>query len=205
MKLIILDRDGVINHDSERFIKSPAEWRAIPGSPEAIARLNQAGYRVVVATNQSGIGRGLFDMETLNAIHAKMHQTVQAAGGRIDAIFYCPHATDAKCDCRKPKPGMLNQIAACFNADLAGVIAVGDSLRDLEAAASAGAIPVLVLIGKGEDTYANEALPEGTQIFDDLAQVVDHVLMMEKTEKPEKAEKTEKIENKGEKPEKRSA
>lgn len=205
MKLIILDRDGVINHDSERFIKSPAEWRAIPGSPEAIARLNQAGYRVVVATNQSGIGRGLFDMETLNAIHAKMHQTVQAAGGRIDAIFYCPHATDAKCDCRKPKPGMLNQIAACFNADLAGVIAVGDSLRDLEAAASAGAIPVLVLTGKGEDTYANEALPEGTQIFDDLAQVVDHVLMMEKTEKPEKAEKTEKIENKGEKPEKRSA
>lgn len=204
MKLIILDRDGVINHDSERFIKSPAEWRAIPGSPEAIARLNQAGYRVVVATNQSGIGRGLFDMETLNAIHAKMHQTVQAAGGRIDAIFYCPHAADAKCDCRKPKPGMLNQIAACFNADLTGVIAVGDSLRDLEAAASAGASPVLVLTGKGEDTYANETLPEGTQIFDDLAQVVNHVLMMEKTEKPEKAEKTEKIENKGEKPEKRS-
>lgn len=195
MKLIILDRDGVINHDSERFIKSPTEWRAIPGSPEAIARLNQAGYRVVVATNQSGIGRGLFDMETLNAIHAKMHQTVQAAGGRIDAIFYCPHAADAKCDCRKPKPGMLHQIADCFNADLAGVIAVGDSLRDLEAAVEAGASPVLVLTGKGEDTYANETLPEGTQIFDDLAQVVDHLLMMEKTDK---------IESKGEKPDKRS-
>ena len=214
MKLIILDRDGVINHDSERFIKSPAEWRAIPGSPEAIARLSQAGYRVVVATNQSGIGRGLFDMETLNAIHTKMHQTVQAAGGRIDAIFYCPHAADAKCDCRKPKPGMLKQIAACFNADLTGVFAVGDSLRDLEAAVSAGASPVLVLTGKGENTYANETLPAGTQVFDDLAQVVDAMLMAEKkaekvekaekAERAEKAEKTERTESKSEKVERKT-
>ena len=104
-KLVILDRDGVINFDSAQFIKSPAEWKPIPGSLEAIARLNQAGYRVVVATNQSGIGRNLFDMDTLNAIHEKMHKALFNVGGRVDAIFYCPHTADAKCDCRKPKPG----------------------------------------------------------------------------------------------------
>jgi D-glycero-D-manno-heptose 1,7-bisphosphate phosphatase len=120
MKLVILDRDGVINYDSKQFIKSPAEWRPIPGSLEAIAKLNQAGYRVVVATNQSGIGRGLFDMDTLNAIHDKMHRAVLAAGGRIDAIFYCPHAIDAGCHCRKPRTGMFERIANCFNVDLPG-------------------------------------------------------------------------------------
>ena len=111
MKLVILDRDGVINYDSEHFIKSVAEWKALPGSPEAIAKLTQAGYRVVVATNQSGIGRGLFDMDTLNAMHDKMHRAVQAVGGRIDAVFYCPHSADSNCNCRKPKPGMLERIA----------------------------------------------------------------------------------------------
>ena len=176
MKLIILDRDGVINFDSDRFIKSPAEWKAIPGSLEAIARLTQAGYRVVVASNQSGIDRGLFDMDTLNAIHDKMHQAVRAQGGRIDVIFYCPHSANSNCDCRKPKPGMFERIAGCFNIDLANVLAVGDSLRDLQAAVAAGARPVLVLSGKGETTRAENTLPEGTDIFADLAAVADHLL-----------------------------
>ena len=176
MKLIILDRDGVINFDSDLFIKSPAEWKPIPGSLEAIARLTQAGFRVVIATNQSGIGRGLFDMDTLNAIHDKMHRAVQAQGGRIDAIFYCPHAVSADCTCRKPKPGMFERIGACFNADLSETYAVGDSLRDLQAAAAVNARPVLVLTGKGEGTQAAGGLPEGTLSFPDLATAVDHVL-----------------------------
>ena len=176
MKLIILDRDGVINFDSDQYIKSPAEWKPIPGSPEAIARLNQAGYRVVVATNQSGVGRGLFEMDTLNAIHDKMHKTIAAAGGRIDAVFYCPHAADAKCDCRKPKPGMFERIASCYNLDLTSVPAIGDSLRDLQAAATAGALPMLVLTGKGEKTMAEGGLPEETIVFKDLAAAVDDLL-----------------------------
>ncbi len=176
MKLVILDRDGVINFDSDQFIKSPAEWKPIPGSPEAIARLNQAGYRVVVATNQSGVGRALFDMDTLNAIHDKMHKTVAAVGGRIDAVFYCPHAADASCDCRKPKPGMFERIAACYNTDLSGVPAVGDSLRDLQAAAATGARPMLVLTGKGAKTRQDPALPAETLVFADLAAAVDFIL-----------------------------
>ena len=176
MKLVILDRDGVINYDSRQFIKSPAEWRPIPGSIEAIARLNQAGYRVVVATNQSGIGRGLFDMDTLNAIHDKMHRAVHEAGGRIDAIFYCPHAIDAGCNCRKPKTGMLERIANCFNIDLPGTPAVGDSLRDLQAASAVGAIPLLVMTGKGTQTQADGGLPEGTLVFPDLAAATDYLL-----------------------------
>lgn len=177
MKLVILDRDGVINFDSAQFIKTPAEWKPIPGSLEAIARLSQAGFRVVVATNQSGVGRGLFDMDTLNQIHDKMHRAVQAAGGRIDAIFYCPHAADSKCACRKPKPGMFERIGACYNTDLAGVPSVGDSLRDLQAAAAVGGRPLLVLTGKGEKTLAEGELPAGTQVFPDLAAAVDHILI----------------------------
>ena len=176
MKLVILDRDGVINFDSEQFIKSPAEWKPIPGSLEAIARLTQNGCKVVVATNQSGIGRGLFDMDTLNAIHVKMHRAVQEMGGRIDAIYYCPHSADAGCNCRKPKPGMYERIAGCFNADLSNVPALGDSLRDLEAAAAAGARPILVLSGKGKATREAGNLPEGTRTFDDLAAFVDDYL-----------------------------
>ena len=176
MKLIILDRDGVINYDSSQFIKSPAEWKPIPGSLEAIAKLNQAGYRVVVATNQSGVGRGLFEMDTLNAIHDKMHKAVNAAGGRIDAIFYCPHAADSQCDCRKPNPGMFKRIAECFNVNLTGVPVVGDSLRDLLAGIELGCIPYLVLSGKGEKTQAGGGLPEGTRIFPDLAAVVETLL-----------------------------
>ncbi len=171
MNLILLDRDGVINFDSDQFIKSPDEWKPIPGSLEAIARLCQADYRVVVTTNQSGVGRGLFDMHTLNAIHDKMHKAVAQAGGRIDAIFFCPHAADANCLCRKPRTGMLERIAARYNVDLRGVPAVGDSLRDLTSAANMGALPILVLTGKGAKTQANGELPEGTQVYPDLAAV----------------------------------
>ena len=172
MKLIILDRDGVINFDSEQFIKSPEEWKPIPGSLEAIARLCQADYRVVVATNQSGIGRGLFDMHTLNAIHDKMHKAVAMAGGRIDAIFYCPHTAEFDCHCRKPKPGMLEDIAARYIVNLQGVLVVGDSLRDLTSAAKVGAQPILVLTGKGIKTQAAGGLPEGTLVYPDLAAAV---------------------------------
>jgi D-glycero-D-manno-heptose 1,7-bisphosphate phosphatase len=172
MKLIILDRDGVINYDSEQFIKSPDEWKPIPGSLEAIARLSQADYHVVVATNQSGVGRGLFDMPTLNAIHDRMLKAVAHAGGRIDAIFFCPHAAEANCNCRKPRSGMIEEIAARYNVDLKDVPAVGDSLRDLEAAAQLGAQPILVLTGKGAQTQARGGLPENTLVYADLAEAV---------------------------------
>ena len=169
MKLVILDRDGVINVDSDQYIKSPEEWKPIAGSLEAIARFTQAGFRVVLATNQSGLGRGLFDMATLNAMHNKMHKAVSQLGGRIDAVFFCPHAQDAGCACRKPQPGMLLEIAQRFNITLADVPAIGDSLRDLQAASAAGARPVLVLTGKGEETLKSGELPEGTEIYKDLA------------------------------------
>ena len=168
MKLAILDRDGVINHDSAQFIKSPDEWKPLPGSLEAIARLTQAGYRVVVATNQSGIGRGLFDMATLNAMHGKMHRAAAQAGGRIDAIFYCPDTDQSASPCRKPAPGMFTDIGERMNMRLEGVPAVGDSLRDLQAAAAVGATPMLVLTGKGEKTRRQGGLPEGTKVFADL-------------------------------------
>jgi D-glycero-D-manno-heptose 1,7-bisphosphate phosphatase len=176
MKLVILDRDGVINQDSDQFIKTPDEWKPIPGSLDAIARLNHAGYRVVVASNQSGIGRGLFDMAALNAINDKMYRTLAHVGGRIDALFYCPHAADAGCECRKPKPGMFHDIAQRFNVDLAGVPSVGDSLRDLQAAAAVGAQPLLVLTGKGAKTRSAGGLPEGTTIYADLAEAVRHIV-----------------------------
>lgn len=173
MKLIVLDRDGVINYDSNQFIKSPDEWKPIPGSLEAIARLNQYNYRVVVATNQSGVGRGLFDMDTLNAIHDKMTKSAAQVGGRIDAIFFCPHPADSTCDCRKPKEGMFLQIAQRFNVDLKGVPTVGDSLRDLQAGAAVGCLPYLVRTGKGEKTAQEGGLPKNVKIFSDLTAVVD--------------------------------
>ena len=169
MKLVVLDRDGVINADSDQYIKSPEEWKPIAGSLEAIARFTQAGFRVVVATNQSGLGRGLFDMATLNAMHDKMHKAVNQLGGRVDAVFFCPHAQDAGCTCRKPQPGMLLEIAARFNLALAGVPVIGDSLRDLQAASAAGARPILVLTGKGEQTLKAGGLPVGTEVHQDLA------------------------------------
>jgi len=175
MKLVILDRDGTINHDSEHYIKSPAEWRPIKGSVEAIARLSQAGYRVVVATNQSGIARGLFDTATLVSIHDGLQRAVAQSGGRIDAFFFCPHAADSACECRKPKPGMLLEIGRRFNVSLSGVYMVGDAPRDLEAAAAAGARPVLVLTGKGRKTRDEGNLPAGTAVFPDLAAFAEHL------------------------------
>ncbi len=176
MKILMLDRDGVINHDSDQYIKSPAEWKPVKGSIEAIARLTQAGWRILVATNQSGVARGLFDMSTLNAIHDVMHRTVIQAGGRIEAIFFCPHAADAHCPCRKPEPGMLHEIERRLNVPLAGVPFVGDSLKDLQAAVAAGARPVLVLTGKGRMTREAGGLPEGTEIFADLAAFAGHLV-----------------------------
>jgi D-glycero-D-manno-heptose 1,7-bisphosphate phosphatase len=168
MKLVILDRDGTINHDSDKYIKSPAEWRPIEGSLEAIARLTHAGYRIVVATNQSGIARGLFDTSTLVAIHQTLQRAAAQVGGRIDGFYFCPHAADSACDCRKPKPGMLLDIARRFNVQLSEVYMVGDALRDVEAAAAAGARPVLVLTGKGTKTRDDGRLPRGTEVFPDL-------------------------------------
>jgi len=176
MKLVILDRDGVINLDSEQFIKSPEEWKPIPGSLEAIAKLNHAGYRVIVASNQSGVGRGLFDMGALNAINDKMYRALAQVGGRIDALFYCPHAAEVNCECRKPKPGLFLDIAQRFNVDLKGVPSVGDSLRDLQAAAAVGAQPILVLTGKGRKTQAAGGLPDGTLVFSDLAEAVRQIV-----------------------------
>jgi D-glycero-D-manno-heptose 1,7-bisphosphate phosphatase len=176
LKLIILDRDGVINHDSAAYIKSPAEWRPIAGSAEAIARLNEAGYHVVVATNQSGIGRGLFDMDALNAIHAKMHAALAQAGAHVDAVFFCPHAADARCRCRKPATGMLEDIGHRFNTGLAGVPMVGDSIRDLQAYASAGGAPLLVLTGNGRKTRRDPAFDSATPVHADLAAVADTLL-----------------------------
>ena len=171
MKLIILDRDGVINRDSDACIRNADEWRPLPGSPEAIARLSRAGYRVVVATNQSGIARGLFDLATLASIHAKMLQTVAAAGGRIDAIFFCPHGPDDGCACRKPRPGLFLEVLGRFRATPAEVHAIGDQLRDLQAAHAAGCRPILVLTGKGQATLANGGLPPDTVVRVDLAAV----------------------------------
>ncbi|MFM0241446.1 MULTISPECIES: D-glycero-beta-D-manno-heptose 1,7-bisphosphate 7-phosphatase [Paraburkholderia] len=167
-KVVILDRDGVINVDSDAFIKSPDEWVALPGSLEAIARLNQAGYRVAIATNQSGIGRGLFDMNALNAMHLKMHRMAAAVGGRIDAVFFCPHTAEDHCECRKPKPGMLKMINERFEVDPEQTPVVGDSLRDLQAGASLGHPAHLVLTGKGRKTLEAGGLPEGTIVHDDL-------------------------------------
>ena len=183
MKLIILDRDGVINHDSPDFIKSPAEWVPIPGSLEAIARLNQAGYRVIVASNQSGIARELFDMPTLNAIHQKMHTLAQQVGADIDAIFFCPHAAIDNCDCRKPKAGMFEEISKRFKLSLRGVPTVGDSLRDLQAGAAAGCEPHLLLTGMGEACRGAHPLPAGyppgTVVHEDLAAFAQHLLSRE--------------------------
>ena len=181
MKLVILDRDGVINQDSANFIKNPNEWIALPGSLEAIALLNQSGFRVALATNQSGVGRGLYDMATLNAIHDKMHRALSQVGGRIDALFYCPHTADDHCHCRKPKTGMIEDIARRFSVNLGEVFAVGDSLRDLQAFHDAGCKPILVRSGKGEETLAegqlpNQQLPLNTLIFADLAEATQHII-----------------------------
>jgi D-glycero-D-manno-heptose 1,7-bisphosphate phosphatase len=164
MKLVILDRDGTINEDSDDFVKCADEFVPIEGSVEAIARLCQAGWHVAVATNQSGLGRGLFDAAALNAMHAKLNRLLSDAGGRVDGFFFCPHAPDDDCDCRKPKPGLFDQIQARYGLDsLQGVPCVGDSLRDLQAGAVRGCMPHLVLTGKGQATATRGELPQGTQ------------------------------------------
>jgi D-glycero-D-manno-heptose 1,7-bisphosphate phosphatase len=179
MPLVILDRDGTVNHDSDDYIKSPEEWVALPGAIDAIAKLNHAGWRVVIASNQSGLGRGLFDVATLNQMHDKMNKALAKAGGRIEAIFYCPHTPDENCHCRKPLPGLFEQIGERFGAELKEVHAVGDSLRDVQAAAASGCIPHLVLTGKGEQ-YTDKDLPDtfptGTRIHTDLAAFAEWLL-----------------------------
>lgn len=179
MKLVILDRDGVINQDSANFIKNPNEWIPIPGSLEAIALLNQSGFRVAVATNQSGVSRGLFDMATLNSIHDKMHRELALVGGRIDAVFYCPHSADDHCDCRKPKPGMIKEIGKRFSLELNEVFAVGDALRDIQAFTDAGCKTILVRTGKGEETLKSGNLPAHTPVFADLNEAVQHIIAKE--------------------------
>lgn len=178
MKLIVLDRDGVINHDSDAFIKSPDEWLPIDGSLEAISHLNHGGYTVVIATNQSGLARDYFDIEALTAMHKKMDEMLEKVGGRVDAIFYCPHGPDDGCDCRKPKPGMLLEIGQRFNVPLNEVVFIGDSMSDITAACSANAKPMLVRTGKG--TKAEKILQTESKIsvpvYDDLLTAVAALL-----------------------------
>jgi D-glycero-D-manno-heptose 1,7-bisphosphate phosphatase len=176
MQLIILDRDGVINEDSDAFIKSPAEWKPIRGSLEAIARLHRAGWRVVIATNQSGIARKLFDLDMLSRIHETMHRQVAESGGLIDAVFFCPHGPDDQCDCRKPKPGMFYDISGRLRISLKGVPAIGDSLRDIQAARAAGAAPMLVKTGKGTDTASYPELDKNVPVYNDLYSAVNALL-----------------------------
>lgn len=180
-KLIILDRDGVINQDSDSFIKSPEEWIAVPGSLEAIARLSRERYIVVIITNQSGISRGLLTINMLNRIHQKMFSELSRFGGEISAIFFCPHSEKDNCNCRKPAPGLFFQLAERLNVDLREVHAVGDSLRDIQAATAASARPVLVRTGKGERTY--EQIHSGqhqdlvnTPVYPDLESFVTELL-----------------------------
>ena len=179
MKLIILDRDGVINQDSKDYIKSADEWRAIPGSLEAIARLTHNGYRIVVASNQAGLARGKLTIETLNTIHYKMHDQISRYGGVIEAVFFCPHGPDDGCGCRKPEPGLYNEIARRLHVNLQGVISIGDKLSDVEAARAAGASPVLVKTGYGQSIVDNNEQPDGVPVYDDLAAAVDDLISLD--------------------------
>jgi D-glycero-D-manno-heptose 1,7-bisphosphate phosphatase len=176
MKLVILDRDGVINEDSDEYIKSPEEWIPIKGSVEAIARLYREGYHLVVVTNQSGIARGYFDMNVLSKIHNKMLEAIRAAGGQVEAIFFCPHGPDDGCHCRKPKAGLFEEIADRITPNLQNVYAVGDSERDAVAARAVGAKPVMVRTGKGERTLKKSTVLQGVPVFDDLAAFADAII-----------------------------
>jgi D-glycero-D-manno-heptose 1,7-bisphosphate phosphatase len=187
MKLVILDRDGTINVDSDEYIKSPQEWVPLPGALEAIARLNHAGWHIAVASNQSGLGRGLFDVAALNAIHLKMNKAVAAFGGRIDAIFYCPHSPDEGCRCRKPMPGLFEQIGDRFGVDLRTTHVVGDTPRDLQAGAVVGCQPHLVLTGKAESLRGHplpDTYPTGTRVHRDLAAFADWLLAQPSAPRP---------------------
>jgi D-glycero-D-manno-heptose 1,7-bisphosphate phosphatase len=176
MKLIILDRDGVINEDSDAYIKHPDEWHPLPGSLEAIARLHQAGWTIAIASNQSGLARGLFDITALTDIHQKLRKALATLGGNVDAIFVCPHGPDDNCLCRKPLPGLFQDIGHRFDTTLEGVPAIGDSLRDLQASAAAGCVPWLVQTGNGLQTVTKGGLPAGTRMAKDLANAVDQIM-----------------------------
>jgi len=176
-KLIILDRDGVINYDSDEYVKSTAEWIPLPGSIEAIAKLSKAGYRIFVATNQSGLARNYFTAETLEAMHAKMMTLVEEAGGKIEAIKYCPHGPDDNCNCRKPLPGMFEQIAQDLGIDdLKHSYTVGDSARDLHAGCQLQSKPILVRTGKGLRTIQKGDIPPNTIIFENLMAFAESLL-----------------------------
>ncbi|MDF1653834.1 MAG: D-glycero-beta-D-manno-heptose 1,7-bisphosphate 7-phosphatase [Coxiellaceae bacterium] len=167
--LVILDRDGVINHDSDHYIKSPEEWLPIDGSLEAIARLIKAGHQVVVATNQSGVARGYYTLATLDDIHQKMHDALAEHEAKFHGVYFCPHHPDEGCDCRKPAPGLLQQIAKDFNADLSQAVMLGDKLSDIQVAQAAGCPAVLVRTGRGEQTIAKGEGLEGVPVYDDLS------------------------------------
>jgi D-glycero-D-manno-heptose 1,7-bisphosphate phosphatase len=187
MKLAIIDRDGTINEDSDEYIKSEAEWKPLPGALEAIAHLNHAGWHVVVASNQSGLGRGLFDVVTLNAMHSKMHKLLAGVGGRVEAIFFCPHTPEQACRCRKPLPGLFEQIGERYGVDLKGVPAVGDTARDVVAGATAGCEPHLVLTGKGA-AYRGQPLPDNfpaaTRVHDNLMAFAEFLVNRDATVHP---------------------
>lgn len=170
-RLVVLDRDGVVNQESVNFIRSPDEWIPLPGALGAIADLTKAGFAVVIATNQSGVGRGFFTADTLDSIHRRMTSAVEAEGGRLAGIFVCPHAPDADCECRKPRPGLMRQIEAAFGRPLAGEPVVGDSARDLRAAAAVGARAILVRTGNGRETEKILRADERVEVYDDLAAV----------------------------------
>lgn len=176
IKLIVLDRDGVINEDLERPVSSPDEWVPIPGSLEAIARLHQAGWHIAVATNQSGIDRELIELETLHAIHQRMHELVNQAGGKIDVVAFCPHSESNQCECRKPAPGMLYTICERLDIDPSKMVLVGDSLRDVQAAMATAATPIIVRTGKGQKTLDSNKGLEHIPAYDDLASYVDALL-----------------------------
>lgn len=185
VKLIILGRDGVLNYFREDHVKAPEEWQPIRGALEAVARLNHAGWHAVVATNQSGIGRGLIDMASLNAVHAHMIQLLAEQGGRLDAVFLCPHTPEEHCDCRKPLPGMMKQIAERYGLELSHVPMVCDTLRDLQAAQSAGCEPHLVRSGRAASLDDEQiaqwlAAVPGTCVHRDLAALADFILHRER-------------------------
>lgn len=172
LRLVVLDRDGTLNEEPEDFLRGPDDWKPLPGALEAVARLNHAGWRAVIASNQSGLGRGLFDVATLNDIHARMHKGLTLAGARVEAVFFCPHAPEDQCDCRKPAPGLFHQIAQRFGVPPGQIVAVGDSVRDAQAAAAAGCEPHLVLTGKSarhRDGSRPAGLPAGVILHTDLA------------------------------------
>ena len=176
MKYIILDRDGVINYDSNFYIKSPDEWNAIPGSLEAMAQLNRAGYHILIATNQSGVARGYYDLETLDQIHEKMQRELAAVGGVVDEIFFCPHHPDEKCPCRKPQPGMFYQMQKKYNLDLSEIFFIGDNYSDVQVANVVGCKPLFVLTGKGEPLLEQHPELKSIKCFSNLAEAVQFIL-----------------------------